>query len=53
MLLLKESKQRETPEDQKKYYQEVTIEIAKNRNGEVRELDNYTFLKTKQIFRES
>ena len=53
VLLLKESKQRETPEDQKKYYQEVTIEIAKNRNGEVRELDNYTFLKTKQIFRES
>ena len=53
VLLLKESKQRETPEDQKKYYQEVTVEIAKNRNGEVRELDNYTFLKTKQIFRES
>ena len=53
VLLLKESKQRETPEDKKKYYQEVTIEIAKKRNGEVRELDNNTFLKTKQIFRES
>lgn len=53
VLLLKESKDRETPEDQKKYYQEVTVNIAKNRNGEVRQLDIYTFLKTKQIFRES
>ena len=53
VLLLKESKKRETPEDQKPYYQEVMIEIAKNRNGEKKTIENYTFQKTKQLFVES
>lgn len=52
VLLLKESKTRPTQEIDKKNYQEITIDVAKNRNGEKRELDFYTFLKTKQIFME-
>ena len=50
VLLLKESKNRPTDEKDKKEYQNVMIDIAKNRNGEMRVLDNYTFQKTKQIF---
>lgn len=53
VLLLKESKKRETPEEQKKYYLNVEVDIAKNRNGETGTLDKYVFQKTKQIFRES
>lgn len=50
VLLLKNSKDRETPEEEKSKYQNVEIEIAKNRNGETRTLDSYVFQKTKQIF---
>ncbi len=52
ILLLKESQKRPVEEDQKKLYQEIMIDVAKNRNGEIGKLDCYTFEKTKQIFRE-
>lgn len=48
VMLLKPSTKRISGD--KKNYEEVTIDIAKNRNGPVRELDLYTFTKTKQIF---
>lgn len=51
VLLLKESEIK-TSQD-KKQYEEIMIDIAKNRNGQIAELDYYTFVKTKQIFKES
>lgn len=51
VLLLKESEIK-TSADKKKY-EEVMIDIAKNRNGPIAQLDYYTFMKTKQVFRES
>ncbi len=50
VLLLKESKERETSD--KSIYQEVMIDIVKNRNGQLRKLDHYTFVKEKQRFNE-
>ena len=51
VLLLKESEIKHSTD--KKKYEEVMIDIAKNRNGPVAKLDYYTFVKTKQIFNES
>lgn len=50
VLLLKESEIKHSID--KKKYEEVMIDIAKNRNGPIARLDYYTFVKTKQIFNE-
>lgn len=51
VLLLKESESR-VSKDQKTY-EEISIDVAKNRNGPIDKLDYYTFIKPKQIFNES
>ena len=48
VLLLKESTVEYSNDSS--LYEEVAIDIGKNRNGIVRELDNYTFFKEKQKF---
>jgi len=50
ILLLKKSEKKESENESK--YQEVMIDLAKNRNGPIANLDYYTFIKTKQIFNE-
>lgn len=51
VLLLKESVKKES--DNKATYEEIMIDIAKNRNGPVNKLDYYTFQKEKQRFLEA
>lgn len=48
VLLLKESNVKKSAD--KKLYEEVSIDVAKNRNGSIGELDFYTFKKTMQVF---
>ncbi len=50
VLLLNESETRVS--QSKADYEEVIIDIVKNRNGPIAKLDYYTFIKTKQIFKE-
>lgn len=51
VLLLQKSQKRES--ENAKVYEEVLIDVAKNRNGSIGVLDSYTFYKNKQIFEEN
>jgi replicative DNA helicase len=51
VLLLKESTK--CISNNKTLYEEVMIDIAKNRNGPINQLDYYTFQKEKQFFKEA
>lgn len=48
ILLLKKSQKKETTDSSS--YEEVMIDLGKNRNGVIATLDYYTFIKSKQIF---
>lgn len=51
VLLLQKSQNRES--ENPKSYEEVLIDVAKNRNGSIGGLDSYTFYKEKQLFVEN